>query len=115
MKVLAACIFAIALILRAAPICAAPVETEAVAMMSDCEGAPAHHDGQRGQKGEDAARVCHACVIAPVVIAVLAEPVQAVAVLNFSASEQLAGGALKPPTPPPRGRGTHHLSTQNWS
>jgi hypothetical protein len=48
MKILAACFLAIALILRAAPICAAPVQTEAVAMMADCEGVPDHHDGKGG-------------------------------------------------------------------
>lgn len=83
--------------------------------MSDCEGASDHHDGESGQRGDDVARVCHACVFPLVVIAIHAEAVQAVAVLNFSASEQLAGGALKPPTPPPRGVSRSIFSTYNRS
>lgn len=71
-------------------------------MISDCEGAPSHHDEQRGQKGDAAARSCHACAFPTVVIAVLTQPARVIAVENLSAGEQLVGGALKPPTPPPR-------------
>lgn len=115
MKLLAACIFAIALMLRAAPICAAPIQTETIVMMADCEGAPNHHDGQRGQKSDDAARSCHACTFPPVAIAALTQPARVIAVQNLVASEQLAGGALKPPTPPPRNPAHIIFSTFNWS
>jgi hypothetical protein len=110
MKILAACFLAIALVLRAAPICAAPVQTEAVAMMADCEGVPDHHDGKSGQKGDDAARSCHACAF-PVATADLTQPLRVIAVQNLLASAQLAGGALKPPTPPPRRRGAHFFQS----
>lgn len=109
MKMLAACIFAIALVLRAAPICAAPVQTETVATMADCEDIPDHHDGKGGQKGGDAARSCHVCAFPPVATADLTPPLRAIAVQNLLASAQLAGGALKPPTPPPRRRGAHYF------
>lgn len=109
MNILAACILSIALVLRAAPVCAAPVQTAAFVMMSDCEGAPKHHDGQPDQNGEDAARSCHACAFPPVAIAVLAQPASVIVIQSISASEQLTGGALKPPTPPPRGGGTQRL------
>ena len=102
MKIVAAFVLAIALIMRAAPICASPVQTETVVMMADCDEAPDHHDGQNGQKGDDAARPCHACAFPPVAIGVLKQPARVIAVQNFAASEQLAGGPLKPPTPPPR-------------
>ena len=91
MKLLAACIGAIALILRAAPICAAPIQTETIVMMVDCEGAPNHHDGQRGQKSDDAARSCHACTFPPVAIAALTQPARVIVLQNLVASEQLAG------------------------
>lgn len=109
MKILAACFLAIALVLRAAPICAAPVQTEAVAMMADCEGVPDHHDGKSGQKGDDAARSCHACAFPPVATADLTQPLRVIAVQNLLASAQLAGGALKPPTPPPRRHGANYF------
>lgn len=109
MKMLASCIFAIALMLRAAPICAAPVQTEAVAMMADCEDFPDHHDGKSGQKGGDAARSCHACAFPPVATADLTQPLRVIAVQNRLASAQLAGDALRPPTPPPRRRGAHYF------
>ena len=115
MKVLAACILAIALMFRAAPICAAPVQNETIGMMPNCEGAPNHHDEQRGQKGDDVARACHACAFAPVAIAVLTKPALAVEILSISASEQLASGVLEPPTPPPRGVSRTIFSTYNWS
>ncbi|WRH76759.1 MAG: hypothetical protein RSE16_04635 [Sphingobium sp.] len=110
MKTLAACFIAIALVLRVAPICAAPVQTEAVAMMGHCEEIPNHHDGKGGQKGDDAARSCHACAFPPVATADLAQPLRVIAAQNFSASTQLAGGVLKPPTPPPRRRSAHYFS-----
>lgn len=109
MKILAACFLAIALVLRAAPICAAPVQTEAVAMMADCEGVPDHDDGKGAQKGGDAARSCHACAFPPVAIADVTQPLQVIAIQIFLATAQLAGGALKPPTPPPRRRGAHYF------
>jgi hypothetical protein len=115
MKILAACIFAIALVLRAAPICAAPVQTETIAMMADCEDVPDHHDGKGGQKDGDAARSCHACGFPPVATADLTQPLRVIAVQNLLASAQLAGGALKPPTPPPRRRGAHFFSIYNRS
>lgn len=109
MKILAACIFAIALMMWAAPICAAPIQTEAVAMMADCEDVPDHHHGKGGQKGGDPARLCHACAFPPVATADLTQPVRVIGVQNLLASAQLAGGALKPPTPPPRRRGAHYF------
>jgi hypothetical protein len=115
MNILAACIFVIALMLRAAPICAAPVQTATEAMMADCEGAPGHHDGQSGQKGDEAARSCHACAFPPVAFPVLIQPERVVAVQNLVTSAQLAGSALKPPTPPPRLAPYIILSTFNWS
>ena len=78
-------------------------------MMVDCEGVPDHHDGQGDQKGDDAARSCHACAFPTVATADLTQPLRVIAVQNFSASAQLAGSALKPPTPPPRSRGTHYF------
>lgn len=104
MKVLAACLLAIALMLRAAPICAAPVQTDAVTMTADCMAVPDHHDGQGGKKNDDATRSCHACAVPPVAIADPPQSLQVNEVRNFSASTQLAGGAVKPPTPPPRKR-----------
>ena len=109
MKILAACIFAIALILRAAPICAAPAQTETIAMVADCEDGPDHHDGKGGKKGRDAARSCHACAFPLVATADLTQPLRVIAVQNLLASAQLAVGALKPPTPPPRRRDLHYL------
>jgi hypothetical protein len=109
MKIIAACIFAIALMLRAAPICAAPVQAGAGTMMAVCEDFPNHHDGKGGQKGDDAARSCHACAFPRVATTDLTQPLRVIAVQNLSASAQSAGGALKPPTPPPRRRGAHFL------
>lgn len=102
MKLLAAFVLALSLFLRAAPICAAPVEAEAIAMMPDCEQASTHHDEQPGQTGSDAARACHACVFPPVENSVLKQPEVVFAVLPLPAVKQLTGGTLKPPTPPPR-------------
>lgn len=102
MKLLTACIIAIALFLRAAPICAAPIQAEAVAMMADCEQAPTHHDEQPGQKGGDAARACHACVFPPLANTTLEQPAMVFAVPALAAIKQMSGGALEPPTPPPR-------------
>ena len=102
MKLLAALVLALSLFLRAAPICAAPVQAGATAMMLDCEQAPTHHDEQPGQKGSDAARACHACVYPPVTTTLLKKPAMVFAVLAPPPVKQLTGGALKPPTPPPR-------------
>lgn len=115
MKILAACIFVIALMLRAAPICAAPVQTATEAMMADCEGAPGHHDGQSGQKGDDAGRSCHACAFSLETNAVLIQPERVVAFQHLVTAAQFAGSALKPPTPPPRLSPLFMLSTFNWS
>lgn len=109
MKILAACFLAIALVLRAAPICAAPVQTETIAMMADCEDIPDHRDGKGGQKGGDAARSCHACAFPPVATADVTQLLRVIAVPNLSASAQLSGGALKPPIPPPRRHGAHYF------
>lgn len=102
MKALAACVLALSLFLRAAPICATPVQAEATAMMADCEQVPTHHDEQPGQNGSDAAPACHACVFPPVENSVVTQPEVVFAVLSLPAVKQLAGGAIKPPTPPPR-------------
>jgi hypothetical protein len=109
MKILAACFLTIALVLRAAPICAAPVQIETIAMMADCEKDPDHHDGKGGQKGGDAARSCHACAVPPTATADLTQPLRVIAVQILSVSAQLASDALKPPTPPPRRRGAHYF------
>ena len=102
MKLLAAFVLALSLFLRAAPICATPVQAEATAMMPDCEQAPTHHEEQPGPKGSDAARACHACVFPPLENSVVRQPEVVFAVLTLSAVKQLTGGAIKPPTPPPR-------------
>jgi hypothetical protein len=102
MKAFAACILALALFLRAAPICATPVQDATVAMMPDCEQAPTHHDEQPARKGSDAARACHACAFPPVAEARLEQPVVANAVVTDSVIEQLKSNSLKPPLPPPR-------------
>lgn len=113
MKFLSACIIAIALFLRAAPICAAPIQADATAMMPDCEQTPTHHDEQPGQKGNDAARSCHACVFPPVECVILEQPFMVFAVPALPAVKQLTGGALKPPTPPPRGAA--HANFQHFN
>lgn len=102
MKILAACMLAIVLMFRAAPICAEPVQADTIVMMPDCGGSPNHHERQRGHKGDDVARVCHGCAFPPVAIAVLTKPAAVVAILSIVASVQLASGVLEPPTPPPR-------------
>jgi hypothetical protein len=102
MKILIAFVLALSLFLRAAPICATPVQAEATAMMPDCEQAPKHHDEQPGQKGSDAARACHTCVFPPVARTALEQPVMVFAAPPPPAIKQLRGAALKPPTPPPR-------------
>ncbi|OYY68191.1 MAG: hypothetical protein B7Y44_09960 [Sphingomonadales bacterium 28-55-16] len=107
MKILAACVLAFALVLRAAPICDAPFQSEIIAMTADCEDASDHHEGKGGKNGGDAARSCHACAFPPVATANLTQPLRVIAVQNLLASAQLAGGALKPPTPPPRRRSAH--------
>jgi hypothetical protein len=102
MKVLAALVLSLSLFLRAAPICATPVQAEAIAMMPGCEEAPTHHNEQPGQKGSEAARACHACVFPPVANTGLNPTIMAFAVPALPAVKQLSGGALQPPTPPPR-------------
>ena len=115
MKTLAAYLLVIALVLGAAPMCAAPAQAEAVAVMAGCEDAPRHHEEQHGRKGDDMARACHTCAFPPVANPVLAQPKPAVAVPINHAVDQLSGGALKPPTPPPRVAGGLSLSTFNRS
>ena len=103
MKGLSLMILALALVFRAAPICAAPPEAPHVIMAANCEnmadqGAPeSDHD-----KGK-AAQICHACAFA-----VSEQPSslgawfwKAPAVLVPS-QRQMAGTMRKPPTPPPR-------------
>jgi hypothetical protein len=102
MKLLASFMLAFSLFLRAAPICATPFQAEVIVMMPNCEQAPTHHDEQPGQKGSDAARACHACVFPPLENAILKQPIMVFAGLAVPAVKQLTGGALKPPTPPPR-------------
>lgn len=102
MKALTACILAMALIFRAAPICAAPSQVEVVAPMPGCKDALNHHDEQPGQKGDEAARACHPCAFPPVVNTTLTQPPTAAAVPTNQVIEQLTGSALEPPTPPPR-------------
>jgi hypothetical protein len=102
MKILIAFVLALSLFLRAAPICATPVQAEATAMMPDCEQAPTHHDEKPGQKGSDAGRACHACVYPPVANSALKQLVTVFAAPTLTAVKQLASSAIKPPTPPPR-------------
>lgn len=103
MKMLAACLLAIALTFRAAPLCAAPVPGEAVVSMPECSETTAHHTGDHRPTDRDTAAVCHACVFPPVAAAPLAQPVSSnAAVPAMRRVSQLAGDALKPPIPPPR-------------
>lgn len=110
MRILATLLLAIALILRAGPICAAPgdgtmTKSEPTAMHS-CDDMPVdnakHPIKQHGHTGKDAARVCHACAYPLMANSVLPKRVLARVVLCADAAEQLAGSALKPPIPPPR-------------
>jgi hypothetical protein len=102
MKALAAFVLALSLFLRAAPICAKPVQADATAMMPDCEQGPKHHGDKPGRKGSDTGRTCHACVYPPEAKSALKQPLMIFAVPVSPAAKQLTGAALKPPTPPPR-------------
>ena len=102
MKLLEICLLAIALIFRAAPLCASPVNADAVAAMPDCDDAAGHHGDQQGEKREDAARACHACISPAVASSVLIHPMMSTAVLNIKTATRFAGRLAEPPTPPPR-------------
>ena len=102
MKFLAACFLGVALIFRAAPICASPMAADAVVLMAECDDTTSHHGDERGQKGESAARACHACVWPPIASAVFYHPMPLVAVLHVDAVTPVTGGLIEPPTPPPR-------------
>lgn len=111
MKTLIISLFAIALIFRVTPICAAPVavaitQGEAAAAMPGCEDMTIHSDKhptkQQGQKDKDAARACHVCAYSLISNATLTKPAIVPAIVVVNAIEQLTGGALKPPIPPPR-------------
>ena len=102
MKFLAACFLVATIIFRAAPICASPVAADAVAPMADCDDTASHYGEERGQKGEDAARACHACVSPPPADALFYHPMPLVAVPHANAVTPVAGGMIAPPTPPPR-------------
>lgn len=109
MKLLAACFLALALILRAAPICATPSRVEAVAAMPGCDEVPVHHGEQPGHKGHDAARACDTCAFPRVAENQLSQPRFVIEAMRRSDIVLLKGDALKPPTPPPRAavRSTH--------
>lgn len=111
MKLLAACFLAIALIFRAAPLCASPVTADAVAGMSDCGDTVGHHDEERGQKGKDAARACHACVSPPVFSSVFDHSMPPTAAPDIETIIRFASRMTEPPTPPPRFGSANHLST----
>ena len=100
MKFLAACFLVTALIFRAAPVCASP--TAADASMADCNDTASHHDHGRGQKDEDAARACHACVSPHLASAMLYHPMPFVAVPHVDAVTPVTDTIIEPPTPPPR-------------
>ena len=102
MKLLAIWLLAIALIFRAAPICASPVTAGAVTAMPGCEDAADHHDTKQGEKREDAARACHACISPAVASTVFTHPMLPTAVLNIKTAIRFAGRLAEPPTPPPR-------------
>ena len=102
MKLLANCLLAIALIFRAAPLCASSVNADAVTAMPGCEDAAGHHDNKQGEKREDAARACHAYISPAVASSVFTHPMLPTAVLNINTATRFAGRLAEPPTPPPR-------------
>ncbi len=103
MKLLAACLLAVALVFRAAPLCAAPVVAEAAVSMPDCDHSTTDHEGDEGKKGQDMARACLSCVFPPATDVGLLQPVRwAATVPRVQPASQLNGGALEPPVPPPR-------------
>ena len=115
MKLLAICLLAIALVFRAAPICASPVNADAVTAMPGCEDAAGHDDDKQSEKREDAVRACHACISPAVASSVFTHPMLPTAVLNIKTATQFAGRLAKPPTPPPRFASACYLSTFQWS
>ena len=101
MKLLAACFLAIALVFRAAPLCASPVTADAITAMPDCDDGAAHHD-ESGQKEEGAGRACHACVSPPAASAVFDHPMPPTGSPISRVITRFAGRIAEPPTPPPR-------------
>jgi hypothetical protein len=101
-KLLAACLLAIALVFRAAPLCASPVATEAVAAMPGCDDMTGHHDEERGQSEQDAARAYHACAFPPVTSAAFNHSMPPADVPSSEAVAGFSGRMAEPPTPPPR-------------
>ncbi len=116
MKVMGLVLLALALLFRAAPICAAPLETVHVTMEANCEGmadrgAP-KSDHDRGKAGQ----VCHVCVF-PIFgqrPSLTAWFWQAPAILA-PPQRQLAGTLREPPTPPPRRASRFSIQHQFWS
>ena len=103
MKFWAACILVIALVLRAAPICATPTAAEAASAMPDCDHSTTGDEKDQGKTDQDAMRNCPSCVFPPSASAVPAKPIQLAATMpRLQPATQLSGGALKPPVPPPR-------------
>ena len=110
MKLLAACFLAIALVFRAAPLCASPVTADAVMTMSDCDDAAGHHGEKQNQNDDGAARACHACVSPPVASPVFNHPMPPTSVPNNTVITRFAGRMAEPPTPPPRFETWNNLS-----
>lgn len=103
MKMLTTLLLTLALAIRPAPLCAAPVATEVASSMPECNGSMADHENDQSKKGQNAARVCPSCVVPPASAAFAEMPqLLAVDVLLAQLAAQLRGGALKPPVPPPR-------------
>lgn len=104
MNILGACLLAIALIFRAAPLCAEPATVEVAAAMAGCEGTSSdREDDDHNQQGDDWARSCHACNFSLGFHPSIAEPLLwTAAVPSLRSAVIITSGALKPPVPPPR-------------
>lgn len=103
MKFLAACFLTIALLFRAAPLCAVPIAEEQMETMPGCEHPETPDKKMPDQKNHDAARTCQSCVFPFAVEAVLAQPLPPLEIARrLQTAPQLSGNALKPPVPPPR-------------
>lgn len=109
MKVWAHCVFAMALMFAASPLCATPMPT--MQAMQPCD-AHVNTDGKKhGDDNDDNARACHACVTSIAANPILTQVQPRGPIPELREAVQVAESTQTPPTPPPRRENSTRIST----